>query len=75
MTASTKRLFAYGFNEMKMHRIEAYISDKNTKCRKTIERCGMTIEGMKKEFEKFPDGYHDMLVYVILKHEFVKLNQ
>ena len=36
MSASTKRIFEFGFNELKMNRIEAYISEQNNKCRKDI---------------------------------------
>jgi ribosomal-protein-alanine N-acetyltransferase len=68
-TEAAKALIDYGFNELKLHRVQAIASSSNPKSWQVMERLGMKPEGRLRE-ASFKDGdWHDLLYYGILKNE------
>ena len=68
-TEAAKALIDYGFNELKLHRVQGIASSSNPKSRQVMERLGMKSEGRLRE-ASFKDGdWHDLLYYGILENE------
>lgn len=57
---------AFGFDEMRLHRIEARVLTHNTRAQHTFERCGFTREGILRG-SHFVGGEHkDVVMYSLL---------
>jgi len=65
-TEIAKALVNFGFNEMKLHRIEAGTAVKNIKSLSVLEKIGMTKEGIRRKIlpirGKWVDGYQYAIV-------------
>ncbi|MEZ5016786.1 MAG: GNAT family protein [Flavipsychrobacter sp.] len=70
MKEAAQRILKYGFEEMKMHRIEAFASPTNTPSIKILEGLGMSYEGLMKEHFLKNGLYEDSACYAILKSEY-----
>ena len=70
MTACVKTLINYGFDIMKLNRIEIRAGVHNHKSRAIPERLGFEFEGVARQWEFLYDHYIDMAVYSLLKSEF-----
>ena len=60
----------YGFTEMKLHRIEAYVADYNIPSVKLLENNNFKKEGLLREHYFTNNRYEDSVVYSLLKGEF-----
>lgn len=58
---------AYGFTEMGLHRIEAWIETENDKSRKAVSALGFQHEGTLKENELKNGRYISLSVYALLR--------
>ena len=59
------------FNNMNLQRVELTVLDNNTRAKHLYEKCGFTYEGRKRK-AKYKDGkFVDMLMYSILREEFL----
>ena len=65
-TEAVKLLVAYGFDDMKMHSIEAIIDPENIPSAKVLEKNGFIKEGHFKENEYFEGKFIDSVVYSLL---------
>jgi [ribosomal protein S5]-alanine N-acetyltransferase len=71
MKESLQRILHFGFNEMKLNRIEAMASAENEKSLGLLRRMGFIIEGIQRE-QYYEDGvYHDLVFLAILKREWL----
>ena len=70
ITASVNTLLSYGFDIMKLNRIEIRAGIYNHKSRAIPERLGFGYEGLARQWEFLYDHYIDMAVYSLLKSEF-----
>ena len=61
-TETSKALVKYGFEEMKLHRIEAGVATGNKASVRVLEKTGMTNEGIRRKIlpirEEWKDNYH-----------------
>lgn len=62
-------LFDLGFNELGLNRIEGYVLNENTKCKRGLEKINFTFEGTLREWEYKNGEKIDVDVYSILKKE------
>ena len=69
MMEGLTRVIDYGFHEMKLNRIEAFISPSNLKSISVINALGFTKEGVLREHYKNKDKIDDSLVYSLLKSD------
>lgn len=69
-TEALKRILAYGFNDLKLHRIEAGCAVDNIGSIRTLEKAGMTREGRKRQVLPLKDGWSDNFEYAILSTDF-----
>lgn len=68
-TEIAKRLIRFGFEDLKLHRIEAGVATENKRSIKVLEKAGMSIEGIRRKIlpirGKWVDNYH----YAILEDD------
>ncbi|OYU96086.1 MAG: N-acetyltransferase [Bacteroidetes bacterium B1(2017)] len=67
-------IIKYGFEQMKLHRIEAMISPLNTPSLKLIHQNNFKYEGLMREHYLKNEVYEDSAVYSLLKSEWDGLN-
>ena len=65
-----KPVLEYGFREMSLNRVEAFLNPENTPSRKLVEKYGFTHEGLLKEHYYNGTDYEDSACYRLLKSEY-----
>lgn len=74
-TDAVMTLMEYAFEILNLHRLNGGCIDNNIESQKLYDKCGWTVEGIKKE-AIFRDGYyHDMQVTGILKSDYLKVKK
>jgi len=51
MTEAVREMIRFAFEEMGMHRVAATCDEDNTRSARVMERCGMTLEGIFRDYE------------------------
>ena len=70
-TFAVNSMLNHAFNNMNLQRVELTVLDNNTRAKHLYEKCGFTYEGRKRK-AKYKDGkFVDMLMYSILREEFL----
>lgn len=70
MTEALNDIIQYGFNVMKLHRIEALTSDYNIASIKTLAKFGFVKEGILREHYLVNDIMENSVMFSLLKHEY-----
>jgi ribosomal-protein-alanine N-acetyltransferase len=60
------RLIRYGFDDLKLHSIEAVIDPENFASEKVLQKCGFTKEAHFKESEFYEGRFLDKVIYSLL---------
>ncbi|MBI1800009.1 MAG: GNAT family N-acetyltransferase [Chloroflexi bacterium] len=68
-TEAVRALLAFGFDELKLHRIAAWCIAENVASARVLEKLGMTREGRLREREWIKGRWWDALLYSILDRE------
>ncbi|PTT08192.1 N-acetyltransferase [Flavobacterium sp. HMWF030] len=63
---AVNRLITYGFNDLKLHSIEAVIDPENFASEKVLQKCGFVKEAHFKESEFYEGRFLDNVVYSLL---------
>ncbi len=71
-TEALIRVLDFGFNDLKLHRIEAGCAVENIASSKVLEKVGMTREGMKRKKLPIRGEWKDNYFYGILEEDFNK---
>jgi ribosomal-protein-alanine N-acetyltransferase len=66
------RLMAFGFAELRLHRLSAKIMTNNTASKRVAEKCGMRHEPTLKSSLLVKGEYRTIKIYAILREEFEK---
>jgi ribosomal-protein-alanine N-acetyltransferase len=69
MSEVLPHIIAYGFEKMKLHRIEACVGPANEPSNKLMQKFGFTKEGLMRDHYLRDGIYHDSLMYSLLKRE------
>jgi RimJ/RimL family protein N-acetyltransferase len=69
-TETLKKILEVGFNDLQLHRIEAGCAADNIASIKTLEKAGMTREGMKRKKLPIRGAWKDNYFYAILEEDF-----
>lgn len=73
MTASVETLIAYGFEKLKLNRVDIHAAEENMSSRHIPERLGFHLEGRLRQVEWLYDHYVDHMVYGLLASEWEQL--
>lgn len=65
MTEAIRRIVAFAFETLKLHRIEANILPRNLPSRKLAEKCGFEMEGTSAKYLQINGIWEDHIHYVI----------
>lgn len=65
---AVKRLIKYGFDDLKLHSIEAVIDPENFASEKVLEKCGFVKEAHLKESEFWDGKFLDKVIYSLLNN-------
>lgn len=68
-----KPILQYGFQQMRLNRVEAFLSPENIPSKKLVEKFGFQYEGLLKEHYYSDNGYEDSACYGLLRSEYDKL--
>ncbi|KOS05523.1 hypothetical protein AM493_05365 [Flavobacterium akiainvivens] len=71
MTEALAAVISYGFNQMRLNRIEALIAPQNTPSRRLLERYGFTKEGVLRQHYCVDGILEDSVLYALLKNEYL----
>ena len=69
VTRGCRRFIDEAFGAFGLHRVSVLAATTNLRSLAVAERLGMTREAVLREAERTTDGYHDMVVFSILEHE------
>ncbi len=72
MSEALKAVLDYGFNEMKLHRVEALTATYNTASLAIFKKFGFTFEGTLREHYNVDGKMEDSVMYSLLNHEYKK---
>jgi RimJ/RimL family protein N-acetyltransferase len=68
-TEAAALVLAFGFTELRLHRIWASCLADNRRSARVLEKLGMRLEGRLRENQYFKDRWWDSLIYAVLDHE------
>jgi RimJ/RimL family protein N-acetyltransferase len=71
ITEATRKVIAFGFDQLGLHRIIASCDPANTGSYRVMEKIGMQREGYLREERMFKGVWRDFLLYSILEKEWV----
>ena len=73
MSKSFKAVIDYGFQQLKLNRIEAFIAAGNERSRALPEKFGFKEEGRIRQAEWLYDHYEDQIIYGLLAEDWKEL--
>jgi len=68
-TETSRKLIEFGFNILKLHRIEAGVSTENIRSIKVLEKSGMICEGIRRKILPIRGEWKDNFHYAILEDD------
>jgi len=69
-TEAVKMILSFGFNDLKLHRIEAGCVTENTASVKVLEKCGFIKEGIRRKNLPIRGEWKDNYEFAILEEEY-----
>lgn len=72
-TEACKAVIRFGFEAMRLHRIQISYKEYNTASLRIIEKCGLVREGIYREYYKENGTYVSRIFYSILNDEYEKV--
>jgi RimJ/RimL family protein N-acetyltransferase len=73
-TEAARRLLAFGFEELGLHRVFATCDPRNVASSRVLEKLGMRREGHLRQHKWQKGRWRDSYMYAILAHEWASLN-
>lgn len=71
-TEASVLVVEYGFDQLNLHRIEAYVGTANLASQRILKKLGFSHEGMKKQHYKIGVEYSDSEVYGLVRPDYLK---
>ncbi|MCX7877052.1 MAG: GNAT family N-acetyltransferase [Ignavibacteria bacterium] len=73
MTEAFKEVLRFGFEVLKLNRIEATCKPMNIRSERVMIKCGLKFEGLLRQRLFTKNSFHDLKIFSILKSEYFKL--
>ena len=73
MTEAVGEIINFGFTNMDLNRIEAYCIDENRASARVLERCGLSLEGLLRDYLWMKGAAQNYRVYSMLRREWEAL--
>ena len=70
MTEAIEKIIEYGFNDLGLNRIEAFVEPENVGSRTVLEKVGFREEGLLKEHYFWRNRFVDNVIYAFLKKDY-----
>lgn len=70
MTEVIQKAIEFGFNNLGLNRIEAFVEPENVGSRKVLEKIGFSEEGTLKEHFYWRNRFVDTVIYALLKKDY-----
>jgi len=71
MTEALESIIEYGFNEMKLTRIEAFVGPDNEPSQRLLKHFGFVKEGQMREHHLKNNKMEDSIIFSLLKREYI----
>jgi len=71
-TEAAKKTIEFGFNDLKLNRIEAFCDEQNRASARVLEKIGMKQEGVFRQYVYSKGSFRNMSAYAILAEEFCR---
>lgn len=68
-TEAVRALIGFGFEYLKLNRLQALCIPAHSASRRVMEKAGMKLEGILRQAEFFKNAYQDLALYSILRKE------
>jgi RimJ/RimL family protein N-acetyltransferase len=68
-TEAVSEIIRFGFAELGLHRISAWVIAENPASTRVLEKVGLSLEGRLRDRESFKGRYWDVLLYAILRQD------
>jgi RimJ/RimL family protein N-acetyltransferase len=72
MTEAARAVIDFGFGTMGLNRVEANCFIENARSARVMEKCGMTFEGVLRQYLFVKGQYEDVKMYSILRREWAE---
>lgn len=72
-TEATKAVISYGFDRIKLHKVQICTKTINAPSKRVIEKCGFTYEGTLRDYFYMNGEYVGRLYFSMLKSEYEKI--
>jgi RimJ/RimL family protein N-acetyltransferase len=69
MSEAARRVVAFGFEELGLHRIDAQCMTRNAASARVMERAGMTYEGTARDYIVKHGRFEDIASYAVIREE------
>jgi ribosomal-protein-alanine N-acetyltransferase len=69
MSEAIRLILALGFEDLNLHRVQAYVDPTNEASRKLLEKLGFACEGLLRDIAFYGGEFHDRCMYAILGGE------
>ncbi len=66
MSEAVSAILNFGFTDLELHRIQAYVDPENKSSRALLEKLGFECEGILRDFVPIAGGFRDRCIYAIL---------
>ncbi len=70
MTEAMRAVIGFGFERMKLNRIEADADGRNTASHRVLEKIGFRVEGVQRQQFFEAGDFHDLVLFSLLRQEF-----
>lgn len=70
MSEALYKVIQYGFSQMKLNRIEAFVGPDNIPSKRLMDKFNFNYEGLMREHYKHKDEIQDSIIYSLLKSEY-----
>ena len=74
-TDATKTILEYGFNRLKLHRIQLEVYKYNPRAIRVYKKLSFKLEGIRRQSNLYKGTFYDDLIMGILKSEWKKINK